>query len=150
MFNLGRLQSCLGNNVCDFLALQNMFSPLVFFFSIFFFHLDCAKHQSEDDGSVTYGRDWLQAHSYMSRHTVPLYLFIRGVSLNHFVFALSEPKYLKSERKKSPNKASIVLFYFFLLFFGASLDNPTWVRREGFPQALWQSEIQYHSHLPCR
>lgn len=150
MFNLPKITELSWKQCMWFSFLTEDAFSLLYFFSVFFFHLDCAKYKSQDDTSVTYGRDWWQARSYMSRHTVPLYLFMRGVSVNHFACICTFwTQILEVQEKKAPIKASIVLFYF-LLFFGASLDNSTWLWRDGFPQALCQSEIQYCDHLPCR
>lgn len=147
MFNLRRLQSCLENNACDFLSVQEMFSPCFFFCLLFLFGL-CQLPVS-DGSSGTYGRDWLQAHSCTSRHAVPLYLFInltKSLCICAFWTQIFEGQ---EKKKKALIKACIVLFYF-LLFFDAVLGNSTWLWQEGFPQAPCQSEIQCRRHLPCR
>lgn len=148
MFNLRRLQSCLENNVCDLLSLQKMFFPF-FFFSVFFFHLYYAKCKSWDDSLMTYGRDRRQAHSYMPRHTVPLFIHKRSLTESRCLYLhFLNPSIWRAQEIKHPSKP--VLSYFSVLLFGAVLDSSTWLWREGFPQALCQSEIQCCSHLPRR
>lgn len=64
-----------------FLSLQKMFFPLFFSLSSFSICVMPNFPKSWDDGLMTYGRHRWQAHSYMPRHTVPLFIQKR-VSLN--------------------------------------------------------------------
>lgn len=152
MFNLGRLQSCLENNVWDS-SLTDVFSFFFFFVCVFFFHWGCAKYQSWDDRSVIYRRGCDYGHSHRSRHTAPLYSHKLSHKITLFVFAVSEPKYLKHKRKST--KASILFFYFFFPFFlffpvlWCQLGQlPVW--QEAFLEALGWSETQYLTQLPCK
>lgn len=115
MFNLPKITELSWKQCMWFPFLtEDAFSLLFFFFSVFFFHLGCAKYKSQDDTSVTYGRDWWQARSYMSRHTVPLYLFMRGVSVNHFACICTFwTQILEEQEKKSTNQSQYCLILFF-------------------------------------
>lgn len=110
MFNLRRLQSCLENNACDFLSVQEMFSPCFFFCLLFLFGL-CQLPVS-DGSSRTYGRDWLQAHSCTSRHAVPLYLFI-NLTKSLRICAFWTQIFEGQEKKKSIDQSLYRLILFF-------------------------------------
>lgn len=119
------------------------------FFSCLFFHLCYAKFKSWNDSLMTYGRDRWLAHSYMPRHTVPLFIHQKSLtgSLCLYLHSLN-PSIWRAREIRHPSKP--VLSYFSIFLFGAVLDNSTWLWREGFPQAQCQSDIQCCSHLPCR
>lgn len=111
MFNLRRLQSCLENNVCDFFPYRRCF--LLFFLSpVFFFHLCYAKCKSWDNALMTYGRDRWQAHSYMPRHTVPLFINEKSLteSLCLYLHFLN-PSIWRAREIKHPSKPVLSLAF---------------------------------------
>lgn len=95
--------------VISFLT-EDVFS--FFFPSVFFFHLCYAKCKSWDDSLMTYGRDRWQAHSYMPRHTVPL--FIHGKSLTESLcldFHFLNPSIWRAREIKHPSKPVLSLVF---------------------------------------